>query len=474
MISNQCSIAAAHLLRRRCFLWDVPVTIRCPLRAVALMCALIAAVGATTASAAGTPPTPTPEELPSGIGPTSDVPPPMAPASAALTRLQRTLTGNLNRQGGENSALIVDQTTGRTLWAYNDTVARLPASAEKLYTTTAALLELGPAATFETKVLGAGMLTAAGTFVGTLYLRGGGDPSLGSSTFDHFNYGGSGSTMGWLASALKRDGVRRIQGAILGDASYLDSLRGGPDSHYRPNIETEGSLSALAYDAGFTNLHEDELDANPPLVATAAFAAALQRAGIRVPTTTRIATGVTPATATLLTSESSPTLTTLIRLTNSPSDNFFAETLLKDLGAEFGAAGSTVAGAAVVSSVIGQDLGLHPRLDDGSGLSRYDRTNARQIVLLLRELQGQQAFWNSLAIAGVRGTMIKEMRHTRAADNCRGKTGTLHDVANLVGYCRAANGDRIIFALMMSGLTDSVAGHQLEDLDAEALANYRG
>ncbi|HEX3615534.1 MAG TPA: D-alanyl-D-alanine carboxypeptidase/D-alanyl-D-alanine-endopeptidase [Solirubrobacteraceae bacterium] len=416
----------------------------------------------------------TTRKLPYGIRPASDVPPPMAPASAALTKLQRTLAGDLNRQGGNNSALVVDETTGRTLWDYNSTVGRLPASVEKLYTTTAALLELGPNATFQTQVLGDGTLTAAGTFIGTLYLRGGGDPSLGSSTFDRINYGGSGSTMGWLAAALKRDGVRRIEGAIIGDSSYLDSLRGGPDTHYQANIETEGSLSALVYDAGFTNLHEDELDADPPLVATQAFASALQRAGVSVPSTTSVTTGITPQSATLLTSERSPTLATLIRLTDSPSDNFFAETLLKDLGAQFGAGGSTVSGAAVVRGVIGKDLGLHPRLDDGSGLSRYDLTNARQIVLLLRELQDQRAFWNSLAIAGVRGTMVKEMRHTPGANNCRGKTGTLHDVANLVGYCRAANGDRIIFALMMNGLTDSTAGHQLEDLDAEALARYRG
>jgi D-alanyl-D-alanine carboxypeptidase/D-alanyl-D-alanine-endopeptidase (penicillin-binding protein 4) len=413
-------------------------------------------------------------KVPYGIRPASDIPPPNAPASAALTNLQRTLDGNLNRQGGANSALVVDETTGRTLWAYNDEVGRLPASVEKLYTTTTALLELGPDATLQTKVLGNGKLTANGTFVGTIYLRGGGDPSLGSSTFDKINYGGSGSTMGWLAAALKRDGVRRIQGAIVGDESYLDSLRGGPDTHYQANIETEGSLSALAYDAGFTNLDEDQLDANPPLVATQAFAAALQRAGVSVPATTHITTGITPSDATLLTSEKSPTLATLIRLTNSPSDNFFAETLLKDLGARFGGGGSTARGAAVVSSVIGRYLGLHPRLDDGSGLSRYDLTNPRQIVLLLREMQSQPAFWNSLAIAGVRGTMVKEMLHTRGVNNCRGKTGTLHDVANLVGYCRAANGDHIIFAFMMNRLTDSLAGHQLEDLDAEALANYRG
>jgi serine-type D-Ala-D-Ala carboxypeptidase/endopeptidase (penicillin-binding protein 4) len=119
-------------------------------------------------------------------------------------------------------------------------------------------------------------------------------------------------------------------------------------------------------------------------------------------------------------------------------------------------------------------MGLHPKLDDGSGLSRYDRSSARQIVLLLREMQAQPGFSDSLAIAGVRGTMKKEMRHTRGANDCRGKTGTLHDVANLVGYCRAANGDQIVFAFMMNRLTDSTAGHDLEDLDAEALADYRG
>jgi D-alanyl-D-alanine carboxypeptidase/D-alanyl-D-alanine-endopeptidase (penicillin-binding protein 4) len=148
--------------------------------------------------------------------------------------------------------------------------------------------------------------------------------------------------------------------------------------------------------------------------------------------------------------------------------------LLKDLGARFGTAGGTAAGAAVVRRVIAGAFGLSPRIDDGSGLSRDDDANARQIVLLLREMQSQPAYWNSLAIAGVRGTMQGEMVGTRGAGNCRGKTGTLTDVANLVGYCTAANGDRLVFAFMMNGLTDSDAGHQLEDLATDALATYRG
>ena len=397
----------------------------------------------------------------------------MAAPSAALTQLQHALDDDLNRQGGANSALVIDETTDRTLWAYNDTVGRLPASVEKLYTTTAALLEFGPDQTFETRVYGAGRLTPAGTFVGTIYLRGGGDPSFGSATFDRRMYH-AGATVQRLAADLQQAGVLRIRGAIVGDESYFDSLRGGPDTSYQPNTETEGSLSALSYDAGFTNLQETALDADPPLVATQAFARALQLAGVGVPAGTKIATGITPPSATLLASEKSPSLARLMRLTNSPSDNFFAEMLLKDLGARFGGGGTTARGDAVVRSVIARDFGLHPQLNDGSGLSRHDVTNVRQVVLLLREMQGQPAFWHSLAIAGVRGSLIHEMRHTPAANNCRGKTGTLHDVANLVGYCRAANGDRIVFAFMMNGLTSTSAGHQLEDLDAEALAGYRG
>jgi D-alanyl-D-alanine carboxypeptidase/D-alanyl-D-alanine-endopeptidase (penicillin-binding protein 4) len=442
-----------------------------PLRRIValLACAAIGVVaggGSPAASAAQL-------QFPYGIGPTPDAPPRPAPPSKALTALQQTLGSDLNRQGGANSALVVDATANRTLWAYNDGVARLPASVEKLWTTSAALLALGPSATFETKVYGVGRLEANGTFAGTIYLRGGGDPTFGSGTFDHIMYD-AGATVQRLAANLKLDGVRRIVGRIVGDESYFDALRGGPDSGYHPSLETEGALSALSLDAGFTNLHENQLDANPPLVAVQAFAAALRAAGVRVSAATPVTTGFTPRSAALLTAENSPTLAKLMLLTNSPSDNFFAETLLKDLGASLGGRGSTARGAGVVRSVIVRAFGLHPQLDDGSGLSRYDRTNARQIVLLLREMESQPAFWNSLAIAGVRGTMQDEMRHTRAANNCRGKTGTLGDVANLVGYCRAANGHRIVFALMMNGLTDSTAGHQLEDLDAEALARYRG
>ena len=75
-------------------------------------------------------------------------------------------------------------------------------------------------------------------------------------------------------------------------------------------------------------------------------------------------------------------MATLARLTNRPSDNYFAETLIKDLGGRFGGTGSTAAGARVVKASLGR-FGVRPAVVDGSGLSYGDHTTARQVVSFL-------------------------------------------------------------------------------------------
>ena len=196
--------------------------------------------------------------------------------------------------------------------------------------------------------------------------------------------------------------------------------------------------------------------------------------GIKIAKGTHTLVGATPSSATLLARVTSPPLSTLLALTNAPSDNFFAETLDKDLGTYWGAGGSTSAGAAVVERVIDAKLGLSERTNDGSGLSTYDRTTATTVVQLLEEMRPSLAFYDSLAVAGRSGTMVDEMLNSPAANNCRGKTGTLHNVANLVGYCIAANGDHLVFAFLENSLVDSTYGHETEDLMGEALADYTG
>lgn len=397
-----------------------------------------------------------------------------AVSGRALNSLRRTLRRDLVKTTRHGSVVVYDQTTGRTLFSYAPNTGRLPASVEKLYTTTAALYEFGPQGQLHTRIDGVGTLSASGTWTGTLYLRGGGDPTFGDATFNRDMYG-TGANIQLLVTRLKNAGVKRIDGSIIGDGSYFDSLGGGPDTGYRASLETEGELSGLAYDAGFTSRAEVALQPHPVLTAATDLAVAMRAAGISVPKSTKIGWGTTPAGATQLAQVGSPPLSKLIELTNSPSDNFFAETLEKDLGATAKTPGTTAEGAAVVRSIISAHLHLSPRLNDGSGLSRYDRTTARQVVLLLRQMRGNSAFYNSLAIAGVRGTMSTEMRHTRAANNCRGKSGTLHDVANLVGYCTARDGHKLVFAFLMNGLpNDATYAHEIEDRMGIALANFNG
>jgi D-alanyl-D-alanine carboxypeptidase/D-alanyl-D-alanine-endopeptidase (penicillin-binding protein 4) len=383
------------------------------------------------------------------------------------------LSHDLRRPGGSGAALVVDTNTGKTLFASAPQSPRLPASVQKLYTTTAVLDEFGPSATLSTSVLGVGSLGPGGRWRGTLFLKGGGDPTFGSVGFDRISYGpGIGATIQLLARRVRQAGIHAVQGAIVGDETFLDALRGTPATGMAANFEVEGELSGLAFNAGFISPKGAALQHRPGLFAADQFIAALRSAGVHVPPHTNVYTAPTPASAVPLAGVTSPPMAKLIHMTNTPSDNFFAEMLLKDLGAEFGAGGTTADGAAVVQSVIGQQYGIHARFNDGSGLSRYDRTTAAQVVSLLEQMKDERPFVNSLAVAGISGTMHLEMRGTRAAGNCRGKTGTLDNVANVAGYCTARNGDTLAFAFILNSIGSSYFGHLMEDRMAVALADY--
>jgi D-alanyl-D-alanine carboxypeptidase/D-alanyl-D-alanine-endopeptidase (penicillin-binding protein 4) len=147
--------------------------------------------------------------------------------------------------------------------------------------------------------------------------------------------------------------------------------------------------------------------------------------------------------------------------------------LLKDIGARFGAGGSTAAGAGVVRAEIASRFGLHPRLNDGSGLSYYDRTSPAQVISLLSQMADDQPFTHSLAIVGVTGTLVDENRGTYAQGRCTGKTGTLHAVSNVVGYCRARDGHTLAYAFLMNRV-DPDAAHPVQDRMELAVARYDG
>lgn len=365
----------------------------------------------------------------------------------ALVQIRASLTSAFKKAGPDSGALVYDLTAKQTLFALRPAVGRPPASVEKLYTTVALLSELGPNAHLTTTVLGAGHLGPGGVWHGDLYVHGGGDPTLGDGAFNHAWEEGYGPTANDLVAQLSHAGIRRVTGAVIGDGSLFDRLRGGPATAYGPDIpDFGGQLAGLTYDHGSTSK-----GLSPP--AFAAKELVLTMRGARIKARAAKRTGPPPAGAQTLATVQSPPLSVLLRLMDVPSDDFFAEMLTKQLGVQFGAGGSIQAGARVISQVIAS-FGLHPSIVDGSGLSRSDISSPGQVVALLRTM------WNtptgrilagSLPVVGVSGTVRGIAPHTIAQGRCVAKTGTLNYVTNLAGYCTARDHHVLAFALMMDG-----------------------
>jgi D-alanyl-D-alanine carboxypeptidase/D-alanyl-D-alanine-endopeptidase (penicillin-binding protein 4) len=395
-------------------------------------------------------------------------------AATPQKALKKALKAGINAAGSSSGVYVVDLSTGTPLFAYKAGTGRLPASVEKLYTTTTALLRFGPDATLTTQVLGAGSLDTSGTWHGTLYLKGGGDPTFGSSAFDQANYG-TGATVERLVGGLRARGIKALQGGIVGDGSYFDSRRGTPATGFAPSFFVEGVLDGLSFDRGWLSSDGSVFQSRPTLYAAQQFASKLRGAGVNLPGNISISAGAAPASATLLAAVHSPTIGRLIGLTNTPSDNYFAETLLKDIGAALGGAGTTAAGASVVRSEVAGAFGIRPRLNDGSGLSYYDSTSPRQVVTLLEQMASNSAFVNSLAVAGETGTLQQVDPGTIARGRCRGKTGTLAAVANTVGYCQARDGHTLAFAFLVNGNSSTDFVHNVVEANMmTALARYNG
>jgi serine-type D-Ala-D-Ala carboxypeptidase/endopeptidase (penicillin-binding protein 4) len=395
---------------------------------------------------------------------------PAQAAAAADPALVSKLGRYMRAAGSQSGAYVVNLTDGETVFRWRQGKPRILASNTKLFTTATAIARFGTEGTLGTEVLGSGTLDETGVWRGNLYLHGGGDPTFGSRRFTRRAYG-AGATVEDLAVALDEAGIQRVRGRILGDESAFDLLRGGPDSGYSTSVWV-GPLSGLSYNRGLGDESGRSFQVNPPLFAAARLNAALERRGIPVRAAAR--SGVAPAGAAVLASVDSPPMTDIVRMTNKPSDNFFAEMLLKDVGREATGVGTT-AGGARVAAEFARSLGARARIVDGSGLSRGNRASPLRVVRLLTAMQARDEFdawYASLPIAGRDGTLSTRMRRGAARGRCHAKTGTLSNVSALSGYCEALSGDLYAFSILMNGVYPPGA-RQLQDRMAQALAAER-
>ncbi len=424
----------------------------------------------------------------------------LAPAAQAQTTLQKTLSRQMRSAGAYSGAYVMDSESNARLFSWRSNTRRILASNTKLFTSAAALGRLGPDSTIATSLLGVGSLDANGTWKGDLYLRGGGDPTFGSAAFSTRGYGSTANVEA-LASRLAEAGFTRVTGRVYGDESLFDSLRGGPDSGYRTSPWV-GPLSALDFNHGYGTRG---FLSNPALYAAQKLDAALEAENVSV--RRKPSTAVAPAGAADLVEVRSPTIAQLLRLQNKPSDNFFAEMLVKGLSVDGRpgdplrspadpepvppttanpAAPTTPAAAQPgpattkagtrVAVKFARTLGARPVLVDGSGLDHADRASPRSVATLLDRIRDRpyfSALYDSLPIAGRDGTLDNRMRHSAARGRCHAKTGSLIGVSALSGYCNTRSGRIAVFSILMNGVNVNAA-RRIQDRMLSAIVRQAG
>jgi D-alanyl-D-alanine carboxypeptidase/D-alanyl-D-alanine-endopeptidase (penicillin-binding protein 4) len=364
----------------------------------------------------------------------------LVPTALAASRdtLQQELARALQARHvspARTGAIVLDLHSGRTLFAHHARLALRPASNQKLATTYAALSALGPSFRIETDVLGEGRQTGA-IWEGNLVLKGYGDPSL------------SAGEVRSLAHQVTAAGIRHVSGGILGDESWFDARRTGLGWKAQFYLHESPALSALVVDRGWTGRYETS---RPALMAARLFRLYLRRAGVTVEG--GAAVGVASSQAVQLADVESPSVAGLVRHMDVYSDNFYAEMLLKEIGAVQGSGGSAAAGVAVERRLLaaaGVPL-AGVRMVDGSGLSQLDRWTSRGLAFLLRTMwldsDLKPYLVPALPLAGETGTLGYRMRTGPAHGFVRAKTGTTDNSSALSGFV----GDRYAFSIVENG-----------------------
>jgi D-alanyl-D-alanine carboxypeptidase/D-alanyl-D-alanine-endopeptidase (penicillin-binding protein 4) len=396
-----------------------------------------------------------------------------AQASISRTTLQRGLAAQMRSVGGASGAWVydVDAASNRTLFTWSASARRILASNTKLFTTAALLGRYRPGERLETKVWARGRRAgrSRGKLLGSLALVGAGDPALGSASWAR-RHDTPLTPLRALAGDVKRSGIRVVRGGILADETVFDSRRGVPTTGVNESGELT-PLSGLAYDSSHVDGHPAS---NPAKVAGQAFKRGLEKAGVRV--RGRVRVHDTPdhiRQREPLGVVHSPPVSSLIAETNMPSNNFYAEMLLKRIAAHPDGGGTTARGTQIAESYAAS-LGSGVSMENGSGLSRADLASPLEVGRLLANMldtRGGRAFRHSLPKAGEQGTVRHRMNGTAADGRCRTKTGTLIGVSALSGYCRAGHGT-VAFSTLFNGV-DVTAAQHAEDKIAALIAQYR-
>ncbi len=416
---------------------------------------------------------------------------------------------------------IMDAATGKVIKEYNSELALIPASTMKIMTTSAALGILGKDYTYKTNFYSFQKKdSASGAATANLAIKGSGDPSFNSSYFynsdsaffnpiiqklkvkglkkitgniitdascfdnvipsswiwgDIGNYFGAGSnglsyrdnkfSLFYNSGALNSKATLEtispsyfskkvsVQSNVIASGSEDDAfVYGDPDGYSR---KVTGTIPP--------NKSHYEVEAempSPPLFFADQLQNELKKTNLSATDVKLICTEDATYNYSkdqLVYTHVSPRMEKIVYYTNTKSNNHYAESLLKTIGAvKSTKQGTTANGITAVENYWkgrGVDIsGLH--MADGSGLSRANtittKIQATVLSKIYRDSLMYPAFNNSLPVAGKNGSMTSLCKGTFAENNLRAKTGYINRARGYCGYVKTKSGKELAFSVLFN------------------------
>lgn len=176
-----------------------------------------------------------------------------------------------------------------------------------------------------------------------------------------------------------------------------------------------------------------------------------------------------PKHAALLFTHYSDTLEEIVSKTNKKSNNLYARHLLLLLGAKvYGAPATMKKGRDAIVQILDSKGALGEgklRIDNGSGLSRTSKMNAKILARMYDNAYDRYGsrWMETLSIAGVDGTIKRRFRNTVVKKRAWMKTGTLRRVKNIGGYVKNRAGKRYTVVILVNSTKARYHAAKLQD-----------
>lgn len=423
--------------------------------------------------------------------------------SSALQNLVQKTDPNMNL-----GMMVVDLTTGTTLYERQAQQTFIPASNMKLFSEAVAMLALGPEYHISQTLSTDASSIHDGRLNGSLYFRLPPDPS-----FNH-------QAMFAMLEQLKKWGIKEINGDVVlqsdlaivppyapgmtpKDQQYSYGAPVGPviidenrltittnpasqvgqpavietsspagvftiDNHVMTKASAKGcGVGAVFDELGVVHVHG---------CVGVGQMAVQQRMPVRHPTAYfdrhvkyqlnhlgiqwngHLRYGQMPSKTIMVARHISPPLKDLMAATLKPSDNLYANSLYLLAANHIAHQPTNWSNAPTITrDYLQRQTGIEMRsamFSDGSGLSRYNRVTPYQTMSLLTFLYNKFPlafeYISALPISGQDGTLQRRLNHPNQKGLVRAKTGTMTGILSLSGYTLSANGHTLAFTIYIN------------------------